>query len=143
MRFETGQRKPNDLRNKDHATEAGACAVRALWVAMAACAALGSAVAQAKTPAKVAKGVTVAQEQFICSLPGVPDRLIGIYRAPDGPQRCRVDYTREGKTRSLWSAGHDYAYCVRKALEIVALLEQVRFKCTPQTREAPGSAPIG
>ena len=31
----------------------------------------------------------------------------------------------------------------RKALEIVGLLEQVRFKCIPQTREAPGSVPIG
>jgi hypothetical protein len=115
----------------------------ALWVAMAACAALGNAVAQAETPATAGKGTTVAQEQFICSLPGAPDRLIGIYRAPDSPQRCRVDYTHAGKTRSLWSAGHDYAYCVRKAVEIVGLLEQVRFKCVPQTREAPGSAPTG
>jgi hypothetical protein len=120
-----------------------ACVVSALWVSLAACAAVGRAVAQAKTPAAVGQGASVAQEQFICSLPGAPDRQIGIYRAPDGPQRCRVDYTRAGKTRSLWSAGHDYAYCVRKALEIVRLLEQVRFKCSPQTREAPGSTPVG
>lgn len=83
----------------------------------------------------------VAQEQFICSAPGSSDRRIGIYRPPGGPQRCRVDYTRDGKTRSLWSAGHDYAFCVRKALQIVGLLEQARFKCTPQTREPPASAP--
>jgi hypothetical protein len=117
--------------------------VCALWGGMAAFAALGIAVAQAQTPTTVGKEATVAQEQFICSLPGASDRLIGIYRAPEGSQRCRVDYTREGKTRSLWSAGHDYAYCVRKALEIVGLLEQVRFKCSPQTREAPGTAPTG
>jgi hypothetical protein len=130
------------LRKEDHVTELRACAVRAFWVAMAASAAVGtSAVAQAKTPATAGKWTTAAQEQFICRLPGAPDRLIGIYRAPDGPQRCRVDYTREGKTRSLWSAGHDYAYCVRKAVEIVGLLEQARFKCSPQTREPPGSAP--
>lgn len=78
----------------------------------------------------------IAQEQFICSLSGTSDRRIGIYRPPGAPQRCRVDYTRDGKTRSLWSAGHDYAYCVRKALEIVGLLEQAKFKCRPQTREA-------
>jgi hypothetical protein len=109
---------------------------------MAASAAVGtSAVAEAKTPATARKGTTAVQEQFICRLPGTPDRLIGIYRAPDGPQRCRVDYTREGKTRSLWSAGHDYAYCVRKAVEIVGLLEQARFKCSPQTRETAGPAP--
>ena len=98
--------------------------------------ALGVAVTQAQTSATAEKEATVAQELFICSLPGASDRLIGIYRAADGAQRCRVDYTREGKTRSLWSAGHDYAFCVRKALEIVGLLEQARFKCSPQTREA-------
>src|SRR5579862_2690473 len=131
-----------DLRKKDHVTELRVCAARALWVAVAASAAVGTtAVAHAKTPAIAKKGTTVAQEEFICRVPGIPDRLVGIYRAPDGPQRCRVDYTREGKTRSLWSAGHDYAYCVRKALEIVGLLEQARFKCSPQTRETPRSAP--
>jgi hypothetical protein len=80
----------------------------------------------------------LAQEQFICRLPGTSDRRIGIYRPPGGPQRCRVDYTRDGKTRSLWSSGHDYEFCVSKALEIVGLLEGANFKCSPQTREAPG-----
>jgi len=81
------------------------------------------------------------QEQFICHLPGTSDRRIGIYRPPGGPQRCRVDYTRDGKTRSLWSSRHDYKFCVRKALEIVGLLDGVNFKCSPQTKEAAGSAP--
>jgi hypothetical protein len=101
---------------------------------MAMFAALAMSVAQAQPPANVSRDV--AQEQFICSVPGTSERRIGIYRPPDGPQHCRVDYTRDGKTRSLWSAGHDYAFCVRKALEIVGLLEQARFKCSPQTREA-------
>jgi hypothetical protein len=83
----------------------------------------------------------LAQEQFICHLPGTADRLIAIYRPPGGPQRCRVDYTRDGKTRSLWSSGHDYKFCVGKALEIVGLLEGVKFKCSPHTKEAAGSAP--
>jgi hypothetical protein len=83
----------------------------------------------------------LAQEQFICHLPGTADRLIAIYRPPGGPQRCRVDYTRDGKTRSLWNSGHDYKFCVDKALEIVGLLEGVKFKCSPHTREAAGSAP--
>ena len=82
----------------------------------------------------------LAQEQFICHLPGTSDRRIGIYR-PSGSRRCRVDYTRDGKTRSLWSSGHDYKFCVRKALEIVGLLEGVNFKCSPQSMEAAGSAP--
>lgn len=74
-----------------------------------------------------------AQEQFICHLPGASDRRIGIYRA-DGAQRCRVDYTRDGRTRSLWSSGHQYQFCVRKALEIVKLLESVHFTCAPHAK---------
>ena len=81
-----------------------------------------------------------AQEEFICHLPGNAERRIGIYR-PDGGQRCRVDYTRDGATRSLWSAGHDYKFCVQKALEIVRLLETVNFQCRPETKETTGSAP--
>ncbi len=82
----------------------------------------------------------VPQEQFICRLPGTSEhRQIGIFR-PGAPQRCRVDYTRDGKTRSLWSSGHDYRFCVRKALQIVGLLEKVYFKCSPHTNPA-GSEP--
>ncbi len=74
------------------------------------------------------------QEQFTCRLPGTADeRQIGIYR-PGGAQQCRVDYTRDGKTRSLWNSGHGYRFCIRKALEIVGLLENVKFKCTPHTQ---------
>jgi hypothetical protein len=86
-------------------------------------------------PASSATGA-IAQEQFICHLPGSSDRRIGIYRPNGGSQRCRVDYTRDGKTRSLWSSGRDYQFCVRKALEIVGLLEGVSFKCSPHTRGA-------
>jgi hypothetical protein len=82
-----------------------------------------------------------AQEEFVCQLPGTQDRWIGIYR-PDGPQRCRVDYTRNGRTRSLWSSGHEYQFCVRKALEIVELLESVDFKCTPHAKQAAVGAPV-
>ena len=86
-------------------------------------------------PQSVANGPHGAQEQFICHLPGSSDRRIGIYR-PEGTQRCRVDYTRDGATRSLWSSGHDYKFCVGKALDIVRLLESVNFQCRPETRPA-------
>jgi hypothetical protein len=108
------------------------------WSGIAIFAAISMSIARAQPPSNTSSASReVAQERFICSLPGASDRLIGIYRPPGGPQRCRVDYTRDGKTRSLWSAGHDYAYCVRKALEIVDLLGQASFKCSPQTRETP------
>jgi hypothetical protein len=80
------------------------------------------------------------QEQFTCQLAGTSDRReIGIYRS-SGPQHCRVDYTRDGTTRSLWSSRHDNLFCVRKALEIVGLLESIDFKCSPHTG-ASGSEP--
>jgi hypothetical protein len=124
----------NDLLKKAHGTAARANLVLALGVCTAALAAPGFALSTASAP---------AQEQFVCRLAGFSDRLIGVYRAPQGTPRCRVDYTRDGKTRSLWKAGHQYAYCVRKAVEIVDLLEKVHFKCTPQTQEPPASAPAG
>jgi hypothetical protein len=120
------------LPEKDHVSRA--FSVSALWAAMAAAASLPSAVARAQPDSVSTENNAVAQEVFICRLPGASDRVVGIYRAADGAQRCRVDYMRDGKTRSLWNAGHDYAYCVRKALEIVGLLEQVHFQCSPQTR---------
>jgi hypothetical protein len=91
-------------------------------------------------PASIGPTAAAAQEQFICRLPGASDRLVGIYRPLGGPQSCRVDYTRDGKTRSLWSSGRDYKFCVRKALEIVGLLEGVNFKCSPHSAQATDSA---
>lgn len=135
-----GAAQANHLRRGDHVIERRDCAVCALWAGMAAFAA---SAAYAQTPLTAGRATATAQEQFTCRLPGATDRLIGIYRAPLGSQRCRVDYIRDGKTRSLWSAGHDYTYCVRQALKIVGLLEQARFNCTPRTRETPGSVPAG
>jgi hypothetical protein len=88
------------------------------------------------TPAQPASSrpLAPAQEQFVCQLSGSTDRSISIYR-PYGSQRCRVDYTRDGKTRSLWSSGHEYQFCVRKALEIVKLLESVNYNCTPHVAD--------
>ena len=114
------------------------CSARALLAGVAVTA-VWTCVARAQ-PASIGANA-LAQEQFICHLPGTSDRRIGIYRPSGGSQRCRVDYTRDGKTRSLWSSRHDYGFCVRKALEIVGLLEGVNFKCRPQAREAAGPAP--
>jgi hypothetical protein len=92
------------------------------------------------TPASSDSSVA-SQEPFVCQLPGTSDRWIGIYRA-DGAQRCRVDYTRDGMTRSLWSSGHEYQFCVRKALEIVKLLESVDFNCAPHAAQQEAAPPI-
>lgn len=106
-----------------------ASALSAVWTA--------GAWAQTASPGPRAK----PQEQFSCLLSETSDRReIGIYR-PARPQRCRVDYTRDGKTRSLWSSGHDYEFCVRKALEVIRLLEGINFKCSLHSETDAGSAP--
>lgn len=115
------------------------CSTRALLAGFVA-AALWTCVARAGTSSLGAPAL--AQEQFICRLSGSSDRRVGIYRPPGSSQRCRVDYTRDGKTRSLWSSRHDYGFCVRKTIEIVGLLEGVKFKCSPQAREPAEPAPI-
>lgn len=112
---------------------------RSALLAAMAISSLWAGGARAQTPTVGPRAL--AQEQFTCRLSGTSDRRIGIYRPPGGPQRCRVDYTRNGRTRSLWSAAHDYKFCVRKALEIVGLLEQANFKCNPQTTGAAEPVP--
>lgn len=98
--------------------------------------ALGTRSARPQTALVAPHGV--AQEQFICHFPGTAERRVGIFRLGDG-QRCRVDYTRDGRTRSLWNSGHDYQFCVRKALDIIGLLQSVNFKCTPEANDGSGS----
>ena len=119
---------PNRVRPKLNLAS-GVLAMSALWTN-------GNAAQPASS-----RPLALAQEEFVCKLPGTTDRSIGIYR-PDGSQRCRVDYTRDGKTRSLWSSGHEYQFCVRKALEIVKLLESADFNCTPHATQAEGGPPL-
>lgn len=80
-------------------------------------------------------------EQFVCVSPST-QRLISIYRADEGRNAaCRVDYTRDGKTQTLWTASHDYAYCVRKALSLVRTLSKDNFKCKPESEPTPPQSP--
>jgi hypothetical protein len=79
-----------------------------------------------------------AAEQFTCTS-GSSTRLISIYRAADdaGMGRCRVDYTKDGSTKTVWSASRGYAYCVKQALRLVTRLSSSNYSCTPSTIEPP------
>ena len=79
-----------------------------------------------------------AAEQFTCTR-GASTRLISIYRADDGADlgRCRVDYTKDGSTKTLWSANRNYPYCVRQALKLVTRLSSSNYSCTPSTVVPP------
>ena len=82
-----------------------------------------------------------AAEQFTCTSAS-STRLISIYRADDdaGLGRCRVDYTKDRSTKTVWSANGDYAYCVKQALRLVTRLSSSNYSCTPSTIESPDAA---
>lgn len=80
-----------------------------------------------------------ARERFVCNF-GAAQRLIDIYRLDtpgDRPGACRVDYTRDGVTRQVWSAHGNYAYCVKQAVALVTKLTKGNFSCKPQSARSP------
>jgi hypothetical protein len=103
---------------------------------------LGAGVSSA--PASSAQSES-AHERFVCKA-GPSLRVISIYRDPAGDAAratgCHVDYTREGATRTVWSAStkSGYAYCVKKALSLVTTLTKDRYACTPDSVERAGEA---
>jgi hypothetical protein len=81
-----------------------------------------------------------SRERFVCTF-GASHRYVDIYRlASRGPRGggCRVDYTRDGVTKPVWSATGDYAYCVKRAVNLVTKLSKGNFSCRPQTVDQPG-----
>jgi hypothetical protein len=97
------------------------------------------AVCLVATSASSSESQAESRERFVC-ISGGTQRLIDIYRlAPRGagPGGCRVDYTKEGVTRQLWSANVDYAYCVRQAVALVTKLSKDNFSCKPQSVDQP------
>jgi hypothetical protein len=76
---------------------------------------------------------TQPHEEFTCTS-GPTKRLVSIYRnASDGAAGCRVDYTKGGETKTLWSSKDDYPYCVKKAVELVTKLAKANYSCKPET----------
>jgi hypothetical protein len=79
-----------------------------------------------------------SRERFVCNFAG-HQRFIDIYRlAASGPRGggCRVDYTKDGVTKRLWSATTDYPYCVKRALALVTTLSKGNFACRPETTDS-------
>jgi hypothetical protein len=84
--------------------------------------------------------ITQAQsnEEFICTF-GSDSRTVSVVKtdAVREPKACRVDYTRNGRTTTLWSSKTGYAYCVAKAAALVTKLAEGHYSCKPQSVEAP------
>jgi len=84
--------------------------------------------------------VTQAQtnEEFICTF-GSDNRMVRVVKtdAAREPKACHVDYTRNGRTTTLWSSKTSYAYCVAKAALLVTKLAEGHYSCKPQSVGAP------
>jgi hypothetical protein len=79
-----------------------------------------------------------SKEEFICTF-GAENRMVSVIKtdAARDPKACRVDYTRNGKTTTLWSSKTGYAYCVAKATSLVTKLAEGHYSCKPQSVEPP------
>jgi hypothetical protein len=88
------------------------------------------------TPIAIAQ--TQSKEEFICAF-GSDNRMVSVVKtdAAREPKACRVDYTRNGRTTTLWSSKTGYAYCVAKAASLVTKLAEGHYSCKPQSVGAP------
>jgi hypothetical protein len=79
-----------------------------------------------------------SHEEFTCTF-GSDSRTVSVVKtdAAREPKACRVDYTRNGRTTTLWSSKTGYAYCVAKAASLVTKLAEAHYSCKPQSVGAP------
>jgi hypothetical protein len=86
----------------------------------------------------IATAQAQSNEEFICAF-GSDKRIVSIVKtdAAREPKACRVDYTRNGRTTTLWSSNTGYAYCVAKAASLVTKLAEGHYSCKPQSVGAP------
>src|ERR1700729_3971028 len=90
----------------------------------------------AMTPIAIAQ--SQSHEEFICTF-GSAKRMVSVVKTDPArePKACRVDYTRNGRTTTLWSSKTGYAYCVAKAASLVTKLAEGHYSCKPQSVGAP------
>jgi len=102
--------------------------VRLVWIFLLAAANVSTGQVQGESRAQ-----GESHERFICTS-GPVKRVVGIFNrhAANGHGGCRVDYTKNGKTKTVWSSTNGYAYCVAKALSLVTNLGQSNFSCKPE-----------
>jgi hypothetical protein len=104
--------------------------VRLIWIFCLATAGANSAHSQMQS-----------REEFVCTS-GSVKRVVAIFNGSSadgkrGSGGCRVDYTRDGTTKTVWTSKTDYAYCVAKAVLLVTKLSEGNFSCKPESIERP------
>jgi hypothetical protein len=77
-----------------------------------------------------------SHQDFICSQ-GPSKRIVSIIsfspsdRKPRGA--CRVDYIKNGVTRTIWSSETDLSYCAKQATQLVTTLVEAHYSCHLET----------
>jgi hypothetical protein len=104
--------------------------IRLLWIFGLAAASASSGQVQ-----------TELHEDFICTS-GAVKRVVSVFnRNGDNDKRklggCRVDYTKDGKTKTVWSSTTERGYCAAKAASLVTNLVKGNFSCKAETQEQP------
>jgi hypothetical protein len=84
-----------------------------------------------------------SHEEFICTF-GSDKRVVSLVKtdAAREPKACRVDYSRNGRTTTVWTSKTGYAYCVAKAASLVTKLAEGHYSCTPQSVGTPDQAKL-
>jgi hypothetical protein len=107
----------------------GTC-IRAAWTLCLITAGTGSDLA-----------IAAPHQDFVC-VSGASRRVISVFNLEptDGRQRdggCRVDYTRDGETKTVYTAKTGRAYCAAKAALLVTNLAKGNYSCRAETLERP------
>jgi hypothetical protein len=102
--------------------------VRLVWIFLLAAANVSTGQVEGES-----HGQGESHERFICTS-GQVKRVVGIFNrhAANGHGGCRVEYTKNGKTKTVWSSTNGYAYCVAKAVSLVTKMGQGNFSCKPE-----------
>jgi hypothetical protein len=79
-----------------------------------------------------------SHEEFVCTS-GTQTRVISIYNGTALGDACRVDYTKDGKTTTVWSSKSDRGYCTTKALALVTKFAESKYSCKPEAVKQPDS----
>jgi hypothetical protein len=93
--------------------------------------------------APIANAQAQSHEEFICTF-GADKRVVSLIKtdAAREPRACRVDYTRNGRTTTVWNSKTGYAYCVAKAASLVTKLAEGHYSCKPQSVGTPDESKL-
>jgi len=98
---------------------------RAHWLRLILC--VGSAAAGVgRAPAQ-----SESREDFICTSHSTK-QLISVIKDP--PRGCRVEYTKGGVTKTLWSSQGNPSYCAAMGARLVTTLVKANFSCKTESK---------